>query len=129
MLKSDEINICLVGVECFPLGDADFVCGLCPKGLSGDGRTCVTSSSNATKDHHSDCTKTSTNPCFDKAMCRTKSGNISCIACPKGFKGDGIKCAPVNNFEDLCNDKKNPCFPGKIYSGDLNIGHSNYGTI
>ena len=76
---------CYPGVECFPLGSEDFVCGACPAGKTGDGRSCVDAV--ATIDVGDVCSDEKLNPCFDKSMCRVNdAGNVSCVACPRGFK-------------------------------------------
>ncbi len=85
-------NLLNLGVECFPLGEADFVCGPCPLGKTGDGQTCVPVTPNVTNDRHNICK--SSNPCFDKSMCRMTDGKVTCVACPKGYKGDGVTCSP-----------------------------------
>ncbi len=104
---------CFNGVECFPLGDTEFVCGPCPSRMTGDGQTCVQMPDKVSVDRQNVCRNDATNPCFEKSMCRvTNDGNVTCVACPKGFKGDGVKCTRVNNDASLCSGKKNLCFPG-----------------
>jgi len=58
----------------------------------------------------------STNPCFDKSLCRAteENGPPSCLACPQGFKGDGVDC--VQAEQDPCDPLRNPCRPGSACS-------------
>jgi hypothetical protein len=73
------------GVECFPLGPKDYVCGSCPAGKTGDGRNCVQVVDVGRVNDV--CKNERLNPCFDKSMCRVnEAGNVSCVACPRGFK-------------------------------------------
>ena len=52
-----------------------------------------------------------------QSYCRdTESFGITCEACPKGYKGDGIRCINVHFIgpvHDPCLDvETNPCYPG-----------------
>ena len=108
---------CYPGVQCFPLGPTNYVCGSCPSGMTGNGEHCskiepfVNQSINL-------CLNEVTNPCFDKSYCREivvgHSGKktVSCEACPPGFKGDGILCRKVDTGFDPCRGESNPCHPG-----------------
>jgi len=59
-------------------------------------------------------------------------GKIVCVACPKGYKGDGVSCKPVRkNVTDLCSPRKNPCYPGStcdIVNGIVACGPCPLGT-
>ncbi|XP_076356143.1 cartilage oligomeric matrix protein-like [Tachypleus tridentatus] len=45
-------------------------------------------------------------PCFPDVECRDTSNGFQCGSCPRGYKGNGIKCVPLVT----CNDR--PCFRG-----------------
>ena len=55
------------GVECFAIGDDDYVCGSCPPDMTGNGKKCYESS----RDFMAQlCDHSETNPCFDKSLCQ-----------------------------------------------------------
>ena len=118
---------CHPGVECFPIGNDDFVCGHCPPGLTGNGKRCY-ESSNDFIEHL--CEEDETNPCFDKSMCQIDQDHhnkVVCKACPKGYRGDGITCIIVgDDIIDPCGDSStNPCYPGskcQVVNGIVTCG-------
>ena len=55
------------GVECFAIGDDDYVCGSCPPDMTGNGKKCYESSRDFLAQL---CDHSETNPCFDKSLCQ-----------------------------------------------------------
>ena len=110
-IRPCEEDPCHPGVECFAIGDDDYVCGTCPPEMTGNGKKCYESSDDFFAQL---CDHDETNPCFDKSLCQVdKQGGVYCQSCPKGFKGDGITCYPVDMEKDPClKDSTNPCYPG-----------------
>ena len=54
-------------MECFAIGDDDYVCGSCPPDMTGNGKKCYESS----RDFMAQlCDHSETNPCFDKSLCQ-----------------------------------------------------------
>lgn len=87
---------CFESVECTEDG-ADYVCGDCPTGLSGDGASCT---------EIDGCAEA---PCFDSVECVDAAApeeGYSCGDCPIGFFGNGEVCTDVDDCEG------EPCFPG-----------------
>ena len=108
LIKPCDKDPCHPGVECFAIGDDDFVCGACPPDLTGNGKNCYNSSNDFLAQL---CDHEETNPCFDKTLCHADQFGVHCKACPRGFKGDGITCIPVDDSLNPCKDS--PCYPGK----------------
>ena len=112
------------GVECFAIGDDDYVCGSCPPDMTGNGKKCYESS----RDFMAQlCDHSETNPCFDKSLCQVNThGAVYCQSCPPGFKGDGISCYPVDREADPCDKTStNPCYPGskcQVVNGIVTCG-------
>ena len=92
--------------------------------MTGNGQRCFKSS----KDFIAQlCDHAETNPCFEKSLCQVDSnGGVYCKSCPKGFKGDGITCYPVDQDSNPCHDPdSNPCFPGsrcQVVNGIVTCG-------
>ena len=119
--KPCQSDPCFTGVECFAIGDDDFVCGHCPPGLTGNGKKCY-ESTNEYIEHL--CDDVETNPCFDQSMCQVDHGQVYCQACPQGYRGDGITCYPVE--DNPCDQTStNPCYPGskcQVVNGIITCG-------
>ena len=47
-----------------------------------------------------------TNPCFAGVRCEDTDRGYRCGACPRGYYGDGMRCAKIPSCRD------NPCFRG-----------------
>jgi hypothetical protein len=123
-LKPCDQKPCHIGVECFPIGQDDYVCGHCPPDMTGNGKKCYKSSSDFFAQL---CSTDETNPCFDKSMCKEDGhGSVFCKACPRGFKGDGVTCQPVGDAQDPCDKTStNPCYPGskcQVVNGIVTCG-------
>ena len=122
LLRPCDHDPCHSGVECFPIGDDDFVCGHCPPGLTGNGKKCY-ESSNDFIEHL--CEEDETNPCFDKSMCQIDQDKVVCKACPKGYRGDGITCIQVDDQDPCSKTSTNPCYPGskcQVVNGIVTCG-------
>ena len=119
--KPCELDPCFLGVECFAIGDDDFVCGHCPPGLTGNGKKCY-ETTNEYIEHL--CDDVETNPCFDQSMCQVEHGQVYCKACPPGHRGDGITCYPVK--DNPCDKtSSNPCYAGskcQVVNGIITCG-------
>ncbi len=122
-IRPCDTQPCFEGVECFAIGDDDFVCGACPPTLTGNGKQCY-ESSNDFLTHL--CDHDDTNPCFAKELCQVNELGVYCRSCPKGFKGDGITCHPVDSSMDPCSESRtNPCYPGskcQVVNGIVTCG-------
>ncbi|CAG0916319.1 unnamed protein product [Notodromas monacha] len=90
-------NPCYPGVRCFDTPNG-FRCGPCPRGYSGDGRTCQRI---VTCDDR---------PCFPNVPCYESGAGdgYRCGACPTGYTGNGKTCKPST----ICDTS--PCFPGVV---------------
>ncbi|KAK2581037.1 hypothetical protein KPH14_006084 [Odynerus spinipes] len=83
---------CYPGAQCqdTPRGP---VCGACPKGMTGDGRSCVK------------VTTCADNPCFPGVRCEDFRGGYRCGKCPPGYAGNGERCERRRN---VCDSR--PCY-------------------
>ena len=91
---------CWPGVQCVNVrmgASAGFVCGLCPPGTAGDGRTCSASQPCGPA-----------GPCWPGVRCREAVDSAECGACPPGTTGNGRHCQEI----DDCSPS--PCWPGVV---------------
>lgn len=87
---------CFQGVTCVNLPNGSFKCGSCPKGYTGDGRSC-----------HK-WTTCLDSPCFAGVRCYDNDETgFTCGPCPHRYTGNGVQCKPS---VDCGRDR--PCFPG-----------------
>ncbi|XP_015584860.1 cartilage oligomeric matrix protein [Cephus cinctus] len=90
---------CTVNSPCYPGAQCRDTsrgpeCGLCPRGLVGDGRTCRPGITCADQ------------PCFRAEMCHDTYNGYRCDPCPEGYVGNGETCTMRPNG---C--ESNPCYP------------------
>lgn len=89
-------NPCFAGVECHDTSSG-MVCGKCPRGHVGDGKTCRRVE------------MCYDNPCFEGVECRDSDHGAVCGNCPRNYEGDGRVCNLRRNF---CLDR--PCGAGEL---------------
>lgn len=89
-------------VECENL-PGSFMCNECPRGYSGDGRTCF--DINECLTNNGNC---STSPLVE---CFNEIGGRRCGKCPPGFSGNGETCTRIGACNDLNQDTRSKCHP------------------
>ena len=87
---------CFQGVTCINLQGGAFKCGSCPKGFTGDGRSC----------HR--WTTCIDSPCYPGVHCiDNEETGYTCGPCPPGYTGDGISCRQTVDCK-----RDQLCYPG-----------------
>lgn len=79
-----DANTCFRGVTCRDTSRGP-VCGSCPPGYKGDGKTCVLDIIT--------CAQVS---CYPGVICTDTPSGYKCGDCPPGYRGDGQSCTDIN---------------------------------
>lgn len=90
---TDNGHPCYGDVPCTKLTDTEFQCGVCPRGLRGDGRGyngCLAVN---------ECEEAS--PCFHGAECEDLLEGYRCGICPDGFLGEGMRGHDISDANIL----------------------------